>query len=904
MIPLEIKLRNFLSYGPHTETIAFEPYHFICLSGKNGHGKSALLDALTWALWGQARKTSGTSKADEGLVHLGQTHMMVCLDFRCKNEHYRVRREFVKTGKKKQSLLDFGIINKNGDSYTSLSEKSIRLTQEKIHSVLGLDYNSCTNSIFLRQGQANEFSCKSPKERKEILSTILGLTTFDTLKQHAQEKVRSHHQQDKHLQNAKELLETELEKYPKLMQTYDLLCKKITQHETEEKKLSQNLQEHTAQQEKVYQDLHKKELITFQQNQLTTSYKEKSEYLQELRKQWRTLLKKIRAKNLTTHYNFSQLVQQEKQLEEAKYNREYLTTQLYTQKEYFYTLTQQLLTLYNDKLSQTHTTYQTYAYQKKQTEQEILTQDKQLSLKVEEYKEIQTLLSTLTAQLNKYKQQAFILSKKEKDFERKKIFYQRWIVKGNNLKASAQDVHQKYSFMTSAEKSECPVCLQEVKGSEKERLLTLFTSQQSYFTHQINRLKNIIPHLKQTLHTEFHNLEQLRAEQKEATRVEEKLRTNQEKIKTVKTAVQEYRTHRATLQKKLCSLQQEEKESQQAYLKLKNNKDAFLQQQEKYKSLAYKIAQLEKDINNISYDAKAHQNLKQLLLELQKEQEVSTHLTHYQQLSNEKKELIHKLCSELRSLKKQQQALAEKVEVFTALEKELTQLNTKKNELELQKQQFSQQKEELIEERGRLQQHKVILEKKQEEHEQFLIKIKKNQTVLQDYQLIAQALGKDGIQGLLIEEAIPEIEYDANNLLGKLTDNQAQIFIESTRDLKSGGTKETLDIKISDALGIRPYELFSGGEAFRIDFSLRIAISKLLARRSGTSLQTLIIDEGFGSQDEEGLHHITEALYKIQDDFEKIIIVSHLSSMKSQFPTHFHVSKTTQGSTISVMEQG
>ena len=111
----------------------------------------------------------------------------------------------------------------------------------------------------------------------------------------------------------------------------------------------------------------------------------------------------------------------------------------------------------------------------------------------------------------------------------------------------------------------------------------------------------------------------------------------------------------------------------------------------------------------------------------------------------------------------------------------------------------------------------------------------------------------------------------------------SQIFIESLRDLKKGGTKETLDIKISDTAGIRPYEMFSGGEAFRIDFALRIAISKLLARRAGTSLQTLIIDEGFGSQDEEGLTHIMDAMHKIQDDFAKIIVVSHLASLKEQF---------------------
>ena len=124
------------------------------------------------------------------------------------------------------------------------------------------------------------------------------------------------------------------------------------------------------------------------------------------------------------------------------------------------------------------------------------------------------------------------------------------------------------------------------------------------------------------------------------------------------------------------------------------------------------------------------------------------------------------------------------------------------------------------------------------------------------------------------------------------------------RDLKKGGTKETLDIKISDQAGIRPYELFSGGEAFRIDFALRIAISKLLARRAGTALQTLIIDEGFGSQDEEGLGHIMDALHKIQEDFSKIIIVSHLPAMKDQFPVQFLIEKGVQGSTVSVIEQG
>ena len=77
-----------------------------------------------------------------------------------------------------------------------------------------------------------------------------------------------------------------------------------------------------------------------------------------------------------------------------------------------------------------------------------------------------------------------------------------------------------------------------------------------------------------------------------------------------------------------------------------------------------------------------------------------------------------------------------------------------------------------------------------------------------------------------------------------------------------------------------------------------------MARRAGTALQTLIIDEGFGSQDEEGLNNIMEAIYKIQDDFAKVIIVSHLATMKDQFPVHFVIEKGAHGSTVKIVEQG
>jgi len=189
MIPLKIQLKNFLSYGMPAHVIDFSAHNLICLSGKNGHGKTALLDAITWALWGQARKTGIAAKADEGLMRLGQTSMMVSLDFIAQGNRYRVRREFAGSSSKPYAALDFGMFEGESDTIRSLTDKTIRATQAKIDETLGIHFDTFVNSAFLRQGQSNEFSKKTAKERKEILATLLGLDKYELLRKRAVEKI-------------------------------------------------------------------------------------------------------------------------------------------------------------------------------------------------------------------------------------------------------------------------------------------------------------------------------------------------------------------------------------------------------------------------------------------------------------------------------------------------------------------------------------------------------------------------------------------------------------------------------------------------------------------------------------------------------------------------------------------
>src|SRR5687767_12247033 len=72
MVPLKLQLRNFMCYRGSNNSIDFSHIHLACLAGDNGHGKSALLDAMTWALWGKAR-----ARRDDDLITHGETEMEV-----------------------------------------------------------------------------------------------------------------------------------------------------------------------------------------------------------------------------------------------------------------------------------------------------------------------------------------------------------------------------------------------------------------------------------------------------------------------------------------------------------------------------------------------------------------------------------------------------------------------------------------------------------------------------------------------------------------------------------------------------------------------------------------------------------------------------------------------------------
>jgi exonuclease SbcC len=172
------------------------------------------------------------------------------------------------------------------------------------------------------------------------------------------------------------------------------------------------------------------------------------------------------------------------------------------------------------------------------------------------------------------------------------------------------------------------------------------------------------------------------------------------------------------------------------------------------------------------------------------------------------------------------------------------------------------------------------------------------------HKTLERAFSKDGVPALLIEQALPEIESHANDILDRLSNGTMSVRFETQagyKDRKRDDLKETLDILISDSSGTRDYEMFSGGEAFRVNFAIRLALSRILAQRTGARLQMLVIDEGFGSQDAMGRQRLIEAINLARADFAKILVITHLEELKDVFPNRIEVEKTPGGSSVTVL---
>jgi len=161
---------------------------------------------------------------------------------------------------------------------------------------------------------------------------------------------------------------------------------------------------------------------------------------------------------------------------------------------------------------------------------------------------------------------------------------------------------------------------------------------------------------------------------------------------------------------------------------------------------------------------------------------------------------------------------------------------------------------------------------------------------------------KAGVPALLVEQAIPDLEATANEMLAELSNGALAVTLESQREVK-GELSETLDIMVANAQGPRPYETYSGGERMRVNVAMRMALASQLAQRAGTRCETLVFDEAAAPLDAQGRELFAESLQRVGGRFANIIVITHVAELQDLFPTRILVTKDATGSHLDIGQE-
>ena len=853
MIPVKLSLRNFMCYRDNMPPINFESIHVACISGNNGNGKSALIDAITWALWGQTRAAS-----DDDLVHAGQTEVEVEFEFDIGSQRYRILRKHSKPKTQKssgQTILELQMAAQDG--YKVLSGDTVTQTQQKITKLLHMDYATFINSAFLRQGRADEFTKKRPGERKQVLANILQLSVYDELEEHAKELAREYAAAVLQLQTAVDSFQEEL------------ACKPLYQADFEQ----------------AQDDLAKVENLIKEQETRLSALRKNKENLENKKAQ----LLEISSHVQDTERNYRLWNEQAQQCQNRIKDYETLIAQREViEKQYNLLIeTRKHCHELDQKLKQVNALMQG----KHRLEMAIVKAGEDLNKahavsenRIRELKFISEKLPRLQDDMKQTVSRLKTLEEAESKIRLKQENFKLLQARVHFLQAEKirflQEINQienKLKMLAHPEAVTCPLCETEL-GTDGQR-----------------RIENKYTLEKETKKAAFKSNEiELSQKEAEIKSLENEIIQSESQLKRARELAQSKygNLHKAV------SDAVEAGEKADAEKLLLDEIEQKLSRRDFAVTEQLKLAQVENEIASINYDPQQHEIIRSELVSFEQYEMPKRKLEEAERLMIREKENAVKasqtagdLFSKLENDRLRRESLLQEL---TGSAQVIGDLSVAESEYQ-----------KLLSEQKRIQEvmggvkakleRLADLENKNKEKTARMAQAAKQEKIYKD---LSQAFGKKGIQAMLIEIAIPEIESEANKLLARMTDNRMNIKMETQRETKKGDVMETLDINISDEFGTRNYEMFSGGESFRIDFAIRIALSKLLARRAGAPLPTLIIDEGFGTQDNSGIEKIKEAITSIQDDFEKILVITHINDLKDAFPLRIEAVKTAEGSTI------
>lgn len=856
MIPITLSLAGFLSYR-QPQTLDFTQFELACISGSNGAGKSSLLDAITWVLFGQARKR------DESLINAACEKAEVTLDFAYEDQVYRVHRSITRgKGSQVDFFIEKGLKADGASEWKALSERTLRETEALIQRTLRLDYETFTNASFFLQGKADMFAQQKASDRKRILASILGLDVWEEYRKRA------------NLERGKQ--ETELGLIDDRLKTIlaelgeeDARRQRLAEVERELKVLTTN----RDQQSKLVDEAKK----------LQASLKGRRDMLATLREQLDSSVQKrdhdlaLLGSRQEEMAGYQSLLDRAGEIEQVHGEWQALRKELEA--------LDGVATKFRAYQDRQQEPLRQIAAERARLEQEVSGLESNLAtLQANEslLPELESQLEASEAKVDACHQQLAEKSALEDEITR--LNQERADARAENprLKGEMEELRARLDALEKATEPACPVCKQPLSEKDRQAMIKELYDEGNDRKAKYRANEALLKDFDQRMTQKETALNGLR-------QVDDALRNATRQADQVKDRIGQVKAQRA---------QWDASEALHlAEVKRLLADEQFLPQARQ------KLAAIEAEMRDLGYDAAAHAALKQKELSARQVEgefaSLGNAMAAMAPLGRQVSDLEKQLGQHEQDVKRLQEAHDTAAAQLASEMAGLPDLREAEDAL------FNAQ--EALNEHNRLlgsaRQSVAVLATLKERKKALGEEREAVSRLVEQYKMLERAFGKDGVPALLIEQALPEIEENANITLGRLSDNSMSVRFDTQRafkDEKREDKKETLDIRISDGSGTRDYEMFSGGEAFRVNFAIRLALSRILAQRAGARLQTLVIDEGFGNQDAQGKQRLIEVINLVKGDFAKVLVITHLEDLKDHFPNRIEVEKTDQGSVVRV----
>jgi len=882
MRPISLKFRAFGPYKNEqiVDFAKFSNAGLFLICGETGSGKTVILDAMTYALYG---KSSGGIRGEitnmRCQIAPPDLSTEVEFTFEIHGRRYKFTRS-IKQGRKNLSVSQNALILNDSGVFEPLFENpKIKSIEDKATQLLGLNYEQFRQVIILPQGQFERLLIAKSSEKEEILVSLFGAEKWQKIADYISSKVNDEKRrlENERLDIDRTLGEKECQSFEELVSLLNLKTETLMLKEKEFKKVSKDLDK----EKKAYEV----KANIFEKYNNLENFKLKFKAL-EKQKTYITELKGRleKASNADTLKPiFDNLETEAKLISNREKDLQNKTKKLLEIEKHLSSATQRINKL-NSLVSENEQNKKRLSKLSDMTD--FYTKiDKSQSLSKEAEKDY---ISCFKAVEKETKAVALLANEKTAINAKENHVYDEYTQMLSNYMANISGTLAKKLEVNKP----CPVCGSITHPSPAKTIESFVTNEMldnknneiekirknlKDKTDELDKATDILNKQKDTLNNALVKKENLNAEYQNLLK---NIDTDIKNILELNKAISD-------LSSKISNFEKE----------LKEENDNFIKLQKDYDILKSAISVLEDEFKkeNKNYDD----------LKLSFEEKLSKLL--FVNINDFKDSLLEK--PEKLSIEKQirdyeieyQSVLKNISEISKELEnKEKPDLSELKNKLSIIEQKNSDLKIEI----ALISKEITDLIKISSSLEKRIRKFEIDDKKCRENQIFARHL--NGVNGVSLQRYVlgvmlSSVTIEANRLLENVHGGRYKLF----RTLDTTGTtrKAGLELEVFDSLSgeRRSVVSLSGGEKFLVALSLSIGLSAVVqAQSGGIRLDAMFIDEGFGSLDSSSIGDSLMILSHMKKTNGLVGIISHVATLKENIDAKIEVFKAKDGSSLKI----